>query len=312
MINIKELLLRRNLQKIINCYCADCVGRTTLETAPSVITFNDFNANDLTCLCADCICDNFVDWKGTSKCINIYTSYIIHCQCYCGGLGLDYNKKIFKSYKLIETSNVNFKLKIPNRNKHELLFLSGTEYSTYINTKNLNSSINMENWSLSLIRKSTVNDNVWVCDNCKNLSDFYSKKYRLIELLDFTYNETYLEIIGIYTNKYLNYLDKINNLENLYNSGILIKILYYGEYLGYKCIIKDHKYIIYIDNNENITLFNTILEFQNETKNYIINKFGSKSKEIFKLLDTYCKECKKYKGSCLGHEISDKYEYKNI
>jgi hypothetical protein len=54
MSDIHQLFMQRYLNKLVNCYCADCVGYTeNIPTAPKLIELDDHCSES--CLCADCM-----------------------------------------------------------------------------------------------------------------------------------------------------------------------------------------------------------------------------------------------------------------
>lgn len=180
MIDIQELLLRANMKKIINCYCADCVGRTTLEMAP--IMFKETEKS-------------FTVSKVYAR---INTRYVTISKCDSGrNIKITLNGHEF--YIDDDNGNEEYATYCPELNGRLIKKMSSSNYEKY---------------------------GSWECDDCKTFDQFYSKEYRYLDHSKFIYNNTSREWdINFYSNNNFNIKSPINILEELYDSGILYKIL---------------------------------------------------------------------------------------
>ncbi len=68
-VNLLEFFTKRMLSKVINCYCADCVGRQPLGTAPRMFKERDLNlANPDGCMCIYCYAKHKCGAKTIEEC----------------------------------------------------------------------------------------------------------------------------------------------------------------------------------------------------------------------------------------------------
>jgi hypothetical protein len=66
MIDIQQLFLQKYLNKLVNCYCADCVGLDTdIPRAPKLIYLDDHCSD--ACMCADCVFFPLISEKWSNK-----------------------------------------------------------------------------------------------------------------------------------------------------------------------------------------------------------------------------------------------------
>lgn len=274
----------------------------------STFTPTDLITRDLTCWCYDCM-------------LNGLKRYGIKVPKYCADI--EYPRQLeYCGYKLSDMAD-----KRPNKSYSKFTTKDGKQlyvpdfgYSAY-----------------------SLNDKHIVAKFEKNIRDEVTRNYYTInECLDdidpdaVVFLDNWFTPSGRFWVSYGFHTDEYNpKLAKLIMSGKLLKIIYYSDngdgYRGYwlrknECdtftwrfgrIITDPEMPHYdgdFESYEDVlsTAF-IIQQYRDKSAKEIIDKHGeARAKIVFRVLDTYCNVCQRYRGACMGHNNVPEYEIDQI
>jgi hypothetical protein len=318
-----ELVVKQALAKIINCYCKECVGDIDIPTAPKLISFDDTKLmNPNGCMCFDCIKELYPDlnYKSCARSYEYKDISTSEFTCWCNGCfghinGYDCKVEEFKLDVVYKT------IKISRRYINDQ-FTSGLQKlkDSYIFT--VHTSISDKYYSISSdseVWKAIRGGDVDIIDIVDELSHDMLKigRGRVVyyeSWSDFA-KESKIIAWAEYSTSHHRFRPYRIPYEIAYDEEFIKKVLYYGEYRGYR----HNKYVI-SGPLLPVLVFDEI-PWGDMTFMMLIDYFRSAKVEdldqrgidcYHKVKAQYCFECNKYIGACLGHEIPDRDEYKYI
>lgn len=300
MQNIYNLYSKRIAEKLVNCYCADCLGRSALGSAPRIFEENDGKlTNPDGCMCQACLkrehfnsnlkpimeFADYADFKDLSCCCIDCMNYGVYAPPKLPECKIERLYKTFCPLDVIWLKN-SYEGSVRIWSEGRWLFGTLIRYTYEYANKNIH-----------VLRKS-INFKY----NGLHCFDRTLQEFNKIEKFQFSEREIF------YDGK----LVKSPSNEKLSDETIF-KICYYGEYKGYTSIIYglNISILVGIFSKKRLRKFcidvrhgETIIEFRGKTNEEIIKSHSLLWRNrIFAILDQWCYECEKYKGACRGHEI---------
>jgi hypothetical protein len=296
-----QALMVNNLNKVINCYCEDCVGRSSIALAPKLFEARETPLKDpFSCMCYSCM-KNF-KWK----------KYPVKRRA-PEGLVFKKAKKITGHY-LMRTKGVEF-FELGEHKDEDvnltLMKFRNKQYGASIRVDKLrkmriDETLPIYSGTATYFKSS--DDGTWTHDSIyspKKIKDNY------ICLPFYTTENAYFHN-GIKVT-FILCGDISESVYRLYKTGILRNILYHDEeYLGYRCRYnpEEEYYFIYKCDNRSSAegpgdIIRSFREVPSEEIIDEIEYHGYNPYEVFRALDLYCYECSKYKASCLGHSSTN-------
>ncbi len=290
---IKALLVN-NLNKVINCYCEDCVGRSAIAVAPKLFKYQETPLKDpLSCMCYSCMKD--FKWKKYPVKRRAPKGLVAKATKSCGHYIVE--TKSIEFFKLSERKSANVNI--------TMMKFRDMQYGALMETNKLRKVTDVE---MQLFRGrftyfKLLDDGTWTHETFFNPERIYSDYI----LLPFQMSENSYLYNGISVTFVLS-SDIPESVDELYRLGILYNVLYHDEeYLGYYCSeSKPGEYFIhkldsclYTEGPADI-----IRNFRDVPREDILDEIEYHSydqDEVLRVLDSYCYECSKYKASCLGH-----------